>query len=110
MRTEAVTYNKQCYFKLSSGSFDPQSSLLSVLQSQTCTHKARDFATYIMYVTFDPGTLHSSSLSCSSVACNKGDYSQFLQSEERMSIWHEVRLLCVYNDTALTTVSLSLEH
>ena len=57
--TEGVTYNKQRYFKLSSDFFDPQSSLLSVLQSQTSwTQSVR--LCYIpvetMHVTFDPGT------------------------------------------------------
>ena len=47
--TEGVTFNKQCYFKLSSEFFDAQSSLLSVLQSHIPVET-------IMHVTFDPGT------------------------------------------------------
>ena len=40
MHTESIVYSR-CYFKLSSDFFDPQCSLLSVLQSQTCMHKVR---------------------------------------------------------------------
>ena len=39
MHIEAVTYSIQNYFKLFSDFFDSHSSLLSVLQSQACTHK-----------------------------------------------------------------------
>ena len=35
--------------------FDPQSSLLSVLQSQACTHKARESQDYLQ-LTFDHRT------------------------------------------------------
>ena len=78
--TEGVSFNKQRYFKLSSEFFDAQSSLLSVLQSHIPVET-------IMHVTFDPGTcahLASHAATCSSLACNKGDYSWFLQSEERI--------------------------
>ena len=58
--TEGITFNKQRYFKLPSKFFDPQSSLLSVLQSQTSqTQSARLCyipVETIMHVTFDPGT------------------------------------------------------
>ena len=41
MNTEGVIYSRQHYFKLFSDFFDPQSSLLSVLQSQACPHKKK---------------------------------------------------------------------
>ena len=39
MHIEGVNYSRQNYFKLFSDFFDPHSGLLSVLQSQACTHK-----------------------------------------------------------------------
>jgi len=48
MDTKGITYNKQHYFKPSFDFLDPQSSLFLVLQSQTCTHKARDCASYLL--------------------------------------------------------------
>lgn len=41
MHTKGIIYNRYHYFKPPSDIFDPQSGLLSVLQSQLCTHKAR---------------------------------------------------------------------
>ena len=56
MHTEGIIYSRQRYFKLFSDFFDPQSSLLSVLQSQTCTHKwreSRDFL-HLTFLTPEP--------------------------------------------------------
>ena len=118
-----LTNNGQRYFKLSSDIFDPQSSLLSVLQSQTSQTQSARCAIYLLRrLCTWPLTLELMRIwlvmqrHASSLACNKGDYSWFLQSEIRIqeasaycmwnsTIWHEECLLCIqqcrlYNDTA----------
>ena len=57
MHTEGVAIADN-HFKVISNFFDSQSSLLSVLQSQACTHahKLRESPDYIIHLTFDPWT------------------------------------------------------
>ena len=94
MHTEDV---RQSYFKVSSNLFDSQSSLMSVLQSQTGTHKAVNRLRWLWPLT--PGPHIVSSLACK-------NYSWVLQCEERIKdasgsceiTWYGVKgVLCVYN-------------
>ena len=72
IHTKCIIYSRQCCFKLFSDFFDPQSSLLSVLHSQTCTYKVR--VLILFAYDFWPWTSACIVSHASSLACNKGDY------------------------------------
>ena len=73
IHTESVIYSRQWYFKISSDFFDPQCSLMTVSQSQTCMHKLRESRDYL-HVTFDPRTSVREASCASSLACNKLEF------------------------------------